>query len=232
MELTDRGSLRRVLPWKSATWDDAIDAWAAWEAEGVRIRSRALMTTLFARLFLGDLFIHGIGGAHYDQVTDDLCQRLWGAPPPPFATVSGTLRLAESEATAAEPRHWRQLLRDVRYHPEAVGDFVGLPPADRELARQLAEQKRQALGARGDRCERHRAIESANRQLHALLHRQTQAAEQRLASSLDRMRQAAMLALREYAFCLFDAESLKRFLLPTVGERHVAKGRSMQSRRP
>ena len=30
------------------------------------------MTTMFARLLLGDTFLHGIGGAKYDQVTDSM----------------------------------------------------------------------------------------------------------------------------------------------------------------
>ena len=42
--------------------EQAVAAWQRLEIKGIKIRSRALMTTLFARLFLGDLFIHGIGG--------------------------------------------------------------------------------------------------------------------------------------------------------------------------
>ena len=48
----------------------AVEQLADWGRRGVKIRSRALITTLWARLVLGDLFLHGIGGAKYDQVTD------------------------------------------------------------------------------------------------------------------------------------------------------------------
>src|SRR5262249_26691973 len=34
------------------------------------VRPRALTLTLFARVCLGDFFIHGIGGGKYDEVTD------------------------------------------------------------------------------------------------------------------------------------------------------------------
>ena len=37
------------------------------ESSGLKVRSRALTNTLFARLFLCDLFIHGIGGGKYDE---------------------------------------------------------------------------------------------------------------------------------------------------------------------
>src|SRR5207253_1004951 len=48
----------------------AVAQLLALEERGIRIRTRALITTLAARLLLGDLFLHGIGGAKYDQVTD------------------------------------------------------------------------------------------------------------------------------------------------------------------
>ena len=38
--------------------------------QGIRFRTRALTTTLFTRLCLADLFVHGIGGAKYDEMTD------------------------------------------------------------------------------------------------------------------------------------------------------------------
>ncbi|NIA22516.1 MAG: hypothetical protein GWP05_11270 [Anaerolineaceae bacterium] len=41
----------------------AIDLLDEAEARGVKVRPRALTLTLFARVFLGDLFIHGLGGA-------------------------------------------------------------------------------------------------------------------------------------------------------------------------
>ena len=58
--------------------DDASDAVARlmlWSRQGVKIRSRALVTTLWARL-CSTLFLHGIGGAKYDQVTDRLIEMI------------------------------------------------------------------------------------------------------------------------------------------------------------
>ena len=59
----------------------------------LKIRSRALITTLWARLVLGDLFLHGIGGAKYDQLTDLLIERFFGLTPPGFMVLSATLHL-------------------------------------------------------------------------------------------------------------------------------------------
>ena len=45
-----------------------------------------------AQMF-ADVFVHGIGGAAYDSITDDIVRRLVGSDPPRHAVASGTLRL-------------------------------------------------------------------------------------------------------------------------------------------
>ena len=72
---------------------DAVGRLMAWSRQGVRIRSRALITTLWARLALCDLFLHGIGGAKYDQVTDRLIETFFGMTPPGIMVLSATLHL-------------------------------------------------------------------------------------------------------------------------------------------
>ena len=51
-------------------------------ARSIRLRTRALTTTLFSRFLLGDLFIHGIGGAKYDELGDEIARRFFGIEPP------------------------------------------------------------------------------------------------------------------------------------------------------
>jgi hypothetical protein len=48
----------------------AVEVLRTLPERGIRLRTRALTTTLFARLFLADLFVHGIGGSKYDEMTD------------------------------------------------------------------------------------------------------------------------------------------------------------------
>src|SRR3989304_6843109 len=47
---------------------------------GIKIRPRAISTTMFSRLFFADVFIHGIGGAKYDTITDEIIRVLWHRP--------------------------------------------------------------------------------------------------------------------------------------------------------
>ena len=62
-------------------------------ARSIRLRTRALTTTMFCRFLLGDLFIHGIGGAKYDELGDAIARRFFGIEPPGFLTLSMTLWL-------------------------------------------------------------------------------------------------------------------------------------------
>ena len=58
---------------------------------GLRLGPRALSLTMFLRLFASDLFVHGIGGGHYDQVLDAILRDHLDLEPPTFAVASATL---------------------------------------------------------------------------------------------------------------------------------------------
>ncbi len=111
-------------------------------AESLRIRTRALTTTMFARLFLGDLFIHGIGGAKYDELGDEISRRFLGFEPPGFLTLSLTLRLglpAESVTPDDRITVGREI-RDLSFNPDRHVD----EPYPEEL-RNLINGKRAAI---------------------------------------------------------------------------------------
>jgi hypothetical protein len=101
LRLTDRHHFDQQLPvTEDGPTDDAMTCLAMWEARGIKIRTRAMITTLFARLLLADLFIHGIGGAKYDLVTDEIADQFYGFAPPEFLTLSGTLRLPFNQSSS------------------------------------------------------------------------------------------------------------------------------------
>ncbi|MBU0616370.1 MAG: hypothetical protein KKI02_01500, partial [Planctomycetes bacterium] len=63
------------------------------EHDGWHLRPRALTLSAFIRLFLSDLFVHGIGGAKYDEMTEDFILRFFGVDLPPTCCVSATAYL-------------------------------------------------------------------------------------------------------------------------------------------
>ena len=129
------------------------------ETRGVRIRPRALLTTMFARLLLGDLFFHGIGGAKYDQLTDAIVQEFFGFRPPAFAVLTATWKLpvAAPEHAAGQLREIKRLLRDLHFNPQR---YV---PLDERTQPLIAEKQRWIDNdAPDERRQRHSAIERLN----------------------------------------------------------------------
>ena len=100
------------------------------------MRPRALALSAFARLFLADLFIHGIGGAKYDEMMEDFVHDFFGIEPAPACCISATLRLPlpHHAVRAADIAAARHRSRDLRYNPQRHVSHV--PP---DLLRQRAE---------------------------------------------------------------------------------------------
>ncbi len=140
IELRDRHGVIGTMPPVTGRGDAAVAALATWAARGIHLRTRALTTTMFARLGLADLFVHGLGGAKYDEMTDALIARFFGLEPPTFLTVSATLhspyagasnfglayKLADGPRTgirdactfaSLQSGELRQAIRRRRFHP-------------------------------------------------------------------------------------------------------------------
>lgn len=220
--LSDLETLRVELPVTPDTSPSRwVDALQRMETHDLRLRPRALVTTLIARLLVADVFVHGIGGAAYDRITDGIVRRLTGCDPPRYAVVTGTLRLpvdrlfpdSAGRDPAAEAAATRAALRDLEYHPERhlpdVDDLSG-------EARELVLHKRRwietfptpTLARR--RCHE---IRAANERLalHTRPERDRLLAE--MATSTTRVRAATVLGSREHPWCFFPEKTLRRFLL-------------------
>jgi hypothetical protein len=188
----------------------AAERWQRLEADGFKVRTRALTTTLFARLCLADLFIHGIGGGKYDELTDTIIARHFGFRPPAFLVLTGTLRLPlpSFPASANDERAAWRLVRDIHWNPQRH-----LPP-DAEDWQDMIEA-RQAVTVQSDSTWRKERFKE--------LRRLTERIRPRVADIEEVMRQKAMrasadvagnaiLQRRDYAFCQFPESTLRPFL--------------------
>ena len=220
MLISDRG-LRTFTLALSADGEAqrAVEQLMELAASGIKIRTRALATTLFARLVLSDLFFHGIGGAKYDQVTDQIAQQFCGFEPPQFATVSATLRLpiTYDRVNRMHGRDLNQQVRELRFHPERFVNLNGAPSIRESpgVAELIAEKRRwiELTKTPENAKRRHVAITMANEALQkhlAPLHCQLEAERE----VIERRRRAhAILESREYSFCLFPRRHFEPLLL-------------------
>jgi hypothetical protein len=195
----------------------AVTELAELAGRGIDLQTRALTTTLFARLFLGDLFVHGIGGGKYDQLTDELIRDFFMLEPPLFMVLSATLYLPVhgSRAGAEDPRQVQQWLRDLQYHPERSLDLGRLPPAEAQEVQGLIATKHRWIDTPqtpANARERCHAIRSVNEALQAWLEQERGQALAGREEAARRWRAESILRWREYAFCLYPEVALREFL--------------------
>jgi len=218
LTLSNRRRIEFDLPLTPGDASAAVEVLADLPRRGIKLRSRALITTLFARLMLSDLFIHGIGGAKYDQLTDEIVRRFFGVEPPEYLVLSATLHLTGSQngAVADETTQLDSALRDLEYHPEKYLDRL-YPWRDAPVdvahwvdlkARWLATEQ-----TRENARQRCHAIRAANEALQAWVEAQRRDLLRQRQEAARTARARAVLASREYAFCLYPEEALRDFLL-------------------
>jgi hypothetical protein len=187
--------------------------------QGIRLRTRALTTTMFARYVLGDLFVHGIGGAKYDELGDELAREFFQIEPPKFLTLSLTqwLGIEDDPASIDQFRAIERSIRDLDWNPDR--HLAEPRPAE---ARAAVEAKWVAIEAevltRRQRIARLRTIRRANQELIPWTEssrRQLLQERQQLAAGL---KFNAVARSREYAFLIHGQARLKA-AMTVVGDR-------------
>jgi hypothetical protein len=202
------------------------DAWKELERQGIKIRSRALITTLFARLFLGELFIHGIGGGKYDELTDAIIREFYQVEPPEYLVLSGTLQLplpvfpgghTDQKRLASEFRdlYWnpqRHLSEITEEYRSSKMDVSPLRPDAYDLASKKKEWIDHQPKNATDRKQRFEMIRKLTNQLRPLVSDQERHIEEKLKKCAQEVRANAILQNREYAFCLHPEKTLRPFV--------------------
>jgi hypothetical protein len=175
---------------------------------------------MYARLVLSDLFIHGIGGAKYDELTDLIIRRFFGIEPPAYITATATFRLPieRPQVTIADVRSAARRIRETRYQPESFlrdervkqdgGLFAKLAA--------LAAEKREFLDQNDlRRCspDVFDRLDRLNRAMHELLQPVEEELRSQHAQLITQLKQSQLLGSREFSFVLFPAENLPARLL-------------------
>jgi len=186
----------------------AVEALHGLPGLGIRLRTRALTTTMFARLLVGDLFVHGIGGAKYDELGDEVARDFFGIEPPDFLTLSMTLQLGlpTSSATSDDLHAIDRRLRDLAWQPERF--VIDSPDADELLA---AKRRLIALepATKTDRLARFIALRNVNERLAAPMADRLAPTKAERKGLVESLRRDSVARSREYSLVLHDEDRLR-----------------------
>ncbi|HLJ94362.1 MAG TPA: hypothetical protein VKU02_14340 [Gemmataceae bacterium] len=197
-----------------------VRAWQELEQRGFKIRSRALTNTLFARCFLADLFIHGIGGGKYDELTDEISQRFYGREPPQYLVLSATL-LLPLPGFPARPELYRKLsseLRDLRYNPQRHLDRQSATSTALDLATEKQAWITKAPADKHSRREQFHVLRELTEKLRPFVASQFRTLQEQQQRCAQELQANAVLERRDYPFCLYPETMLRRFCSQFLAE--------------
>lgn len=177
---------------------------------GLLLRPRALTLTLFARLCLGDFFLHGIGGGKYDEVTDALLRDYFGIEPPRYQVLSATLHLPLKtfRSTHDDVHRLHRRRRDLDWNPERFIDLreaIGLKRRKSELLEHppTGKAKRRAW---------FRELQEVKREIRQFVTAQISDTERKWAHARSEVMANSILRRRDYSWVLYPEEVLRPFL--------------------
>jgi hypothetical protein len=198
-----------LLPGLEKNPQARLESWNALQAGDYKIRPRALSNTLFARLFLADLFVHGIGGGKYDELTDQVLRRVYRIKPPAFLILSATLLLPfpRQSCTDVDFRRLSHDLRDLAWNPQRH-----LPDHPFEEAQLLAREKQLLIEqSAGDSRLRYHRLRELTGRLRAFLADKENALRQQVSSCRHQVEANQILGRRDFAFCFHPETRLREF---------------------
>ncbi|MBI4666084.1 MAG: hypothetical protein HY751_06730 [Nitrospinae bacterium] len=168
------------------------------------IRPKAMILSMYMRLFVCGFFIHGVGGAKYDLITDAIIRRFYpGVIPPAYGCLSATMALdAQVEDPAPRIAQITFTMRDMEQHPEKYG--AG------QAAKAMAKEKARLVGAilktGADKKTLGLKIKELNASMTAALAQERGSLTNQLAALASLVDQIEAVAERRYPYFLFQPQ--------------------------
>jgi len=184
---------------------------------GIKIRPRAITTTMFSRLFFSDVFIHGIGGAKYDTITDEIIKEFFGIDPPGFVTISATLYLPLDTYDSDERELYdiQRSIDDMSYNPERYA-----PQKTRnepEFMNRVKEKQRllkmMAVGNADEKGRYFRQIKELNKLMLTQINPELKKKQMETNRVRDKLAYNEVVKFREFPVCLYPMKVLRGYLL-------------------
>ena len=183
---------------------------------GIKIRPRAITTTMFSRLFFSDVFIHGIGGAKYDTITDEIIKEFFGIDPPGFVTISATLFLPLEAYDLDESALYdsQRIIDDMRYNPEryASKETQSEPKFINRVEEKQRLLKMMGVGNANEKRRYFNRVKELNKLMLSQIHIELQKKQRETNTIRDKLVYNEVVRFREYPVCLYPRKVLRDYL--------------------
>ncbi|UCG49928.1 MAG: hypothetical protein JSU94_09115 [Phycisphaerales bacterium] len=181
------------------------------------LRPKAVPLTLFVRLFLADWFVHGLGGATYEPVTDNIIREYYHIEPPAFGVATCTMTLNTRNQPPSPKSPVAQLtrrLRDIRHNPEK---YIDRPTLKTAAVASLIGSKRQLVAKATDRSlpgdarsSAYASLVAVNERLFEYARTAADRTERQMALSHKNALSKKVADYREFFFGLFPQQRLAK----------------------
>ena len=188
---------------------------------GLKIRPKALLLTLYNRLFISDLFIHGLGGAKYDLVTDEIIREFFKVEPPHFLAVSCTLYLdfkSSPNASNFKISVLKKKIRDLEFNPERYVNELSLTKKEEihfgELAMKKTELIKKISGVlpSAEKRKISEEIKTINNFMAEKISPLKYELNEKMEKEEEKLKQSKVYTFREFPYCFFPVKTLQYLL--------------------
>jgi hypothetical protein len=180
-------------------------------SNGIKIRPKAIANTMYSRMFFSDMFVHGIGGAKYDLVTDEIIRDFFRVEPPEYATISATLHLPYKplDVSKEDVNALKRTIKDMGHNPNRYASDKIME--DSEMISMVSEKKELITKASHDTKEKHLAFNRI-KQLNGLMKEKISSLIREKKKEMEdlekRLKYNSAVTNRDYPFCLYPESML------------------------
>jgi hypothetical protein len=187
----------------------------------LKIRPKALLLTLYNRLFISDLFIHGLGGAKYDLVTDEIIREFFKVEPPHFLVASCTLHLNFKSSPSASDfkiSALKKKIRDLEFNPERYINELPLTKKEKIQIGELVEKKTELIkkikgvSSPIEKREISEEIKVISNFIVEKIIPLKYELDKKIEKEEEKIKQAKVYTFREFPYCFFSAKTLRNLL--------------------
>lgn len=182
---------------------------------------KAVTLTIFMRLFISDLFLHGVGGAKYDIVTDQIIQRFYNIQPPKFAMSSLTLYLPFdinfdiNSHNFAEKSNLEKQLWLIKHNPQKLFSLENLETKP-EIKNLLIQKEKLLVKMQTVSVEEKKSLAQNIKQINLKLEKELKPKELEIENKIhtlsEKTSEYTVATFREYPFCFFSPDEIRSII--------------------